>query len=156
MQPIMIESSLYKNLHLVLQEISHTVVDSDKVSSIANTLLDVVINFTGAEAGSLMLLNERRELYILASRGIPAEHVKSYRARFGEGISGIVAKSQQPIFVQDINLHEEFNQPQRDHYKTGSFISCPIILWERASITCSIAATHSVVSSLNRSARSPQ
>jgi GAF domain-containing protein len=127
----MTESSLYKNLYLVLQEISHTVVDSDKISSIANSLLDVVARCTAAEAGSLMLLNERGELYILASRGLPPEYVKSYRARLGEGISGIVAKNRHPILVQDINLHEEFSRQQRDHYKTRSFISCPVIYKEK-------------------------
>jgi GAF domain-containing protein len=127
----MTESSLYKNLYLVLQEISHTVVDSDKISSIANTLLDVVINFTAAEAGSLMLLNERGELFILASRGIPPEYIESYRAKLGEGISGIVAKNKRPLFVHDINLHEEFKRQQRDHYKTRSFISCPVIYKEK-------------------------
>jgi K+-sensing histidine kinase KdpD len=125
------KTSLYEKLYLVLREISRTVVYSDKITSIANALLDVAINFTEAEAGSLMVLNERNELYILASRGLPPEHVETYRGRFGEGIAGIVARDRQPVLVQDINLHEEFSLQQRDHYKTRSFISCPVIYKEK-------------------------
>ena len=74
----MTETTLYRKLSLAqaLKEISYAVINTDKITSVANSLLDTAINFTSAEAGSLMLLNERSELYILSSRGLPAEYVK--------------------------------------------------------------------------------
>lgn len=124
-------ASLYKKLYLALQEISYAVIYTDKITSVANSLLDVAIDFTSAEAGSLMLLNDRNELYILCSRGLPQEYVSSYRGNFGEGIAGGVAKSRRPIFVPDINQHRSFRGQNRDHYKTRSFISCPVIYNEK-------------------------
>jgi len=120
--------SLYKKLYLALQEISAAVVFSDKIESIANSHLDVALDFTSAEVGSVMLLNDLEELHILASRGLPPEYVKDYRGKFGVGIAGGVAKSRLPLLMQDIDQHVEYGKLNRRHYKTRSFISCPLIL----------------------------
>ncbi|HEX9136653.1 MAG TPA: hypothetical protein VF905_06880, partial [Nitrospirota bacterium] len=62
------QSSLYKKLYFALQEISAAVVFSDKIEFIANSHLDVALDFTTSEVGSVMLLNDSEELHILASR----------------------------------------------------------------------------------------
>jgi len=129
----MTDPTLYKKLYLAqaLKEISYAVIHTDKITSVANSLLDAAINFTSAEAGSLMLLNERTELYILSSRGLPQEYVKSYRGKLGEGIAGNVAKNRRPVLVPDIDQQKDYCGKRRDHYKTRSFISCPVIYNEK-------------------------
>lgn len=124
----MYPSSLYKKLYLALQDISMAVVFSDKIESIANSHLDVVLDFTSAEVGSVMLLNDLEELRILASRGLPPEYVNDYRGKFGVGIAGGVAKSRSSVLIRDIDQHAEYGKLNRRHYKTRSFISCPLIL----------------------------
>jgi GAF domain-containing protein len=54
--------------------------------------------------------------------------VKDYRGKFGVGIAGGVAKSRSPMLVRDIDQHAEYGKLNRRHYKTRSFISCPLIL----------------------------
>lgn len=118
---------LFEKKFSILQEISSTIVSTDNIDTIANLMLDLAISYTNAEKGSLMLLNERQELCIFASRGIPAQLVKSYSTRLGEGIAGIVAKNRLPVLVEDVDMDDRFSGLKRDHYSTRSFISCPII-----------------------------
>jgi len=115
----------------VLQEISNFLVVTDNITSIANLMLDLAINFTNAEKGSLMILNELGELYIRAAKGIDAQLFSSFRQNIGEGIAGTVAKQKMPVLVKDINTDKRFKGKKRDRYKTNTFISCPILYKDR-------------------------
>lgn len=121
------EPQLLEKKFLILQEISHLITATNDINALANFLLDRAIEYTNAEKGSLMLLNEKDELYILASRGFDMQFIETYRVRLGEGIAGIVAQDRIPVLVEDIDGDERFNRKKRDHYKTKSFISCPLI-----------------------------
>jgi HD-GYP domain-containing protein (c-di-GMP phosphodiesterase class II)/signal transduction histidine kinase len=118
---------LFQKKFSILQEISNTVASSENISLIANLILDLAINYTNSEKGSLMLLNELGELSILSARGIDAEFVMTYRTRIGEGIAGVVAESREPVVVEDIESDDRFQGRGRDRYNTKSFISCPIV-----------------------------
>ena len=121
------EQIQYKKLYEILQDIANAIIVTDSISSVANYLLDVAISATDAETGSLMLLNDRDELYVLAARGLPQQELGTYRTQLGQGIAGIVAERRQPVMVQDIDREPEFSSCRRGHYKTRSFISCPIL-----------------------------
>ncbi len=112
---------------LILQEISHLITATNDINALANFLLDRAIDYTDAEKGSLMLLNERGELYILASRGFDMQFIETYRIKLGEGIAGIVAQERISVLVKDIEEDERFKHKKRDRYRTKSFISCPLI-----------------------------
>ncbi|GLI39218.1 GAF domain-containing protein [Geobacter hydrogenophilus] len=118
---------LFEKKFSILQEISNALVATDNLSAIANLMLDLAINYTRAEKGSLMLVNERDELYILAGRGIDLNLVRTYRAKIGEGIAGVVAKNRTPVLVEDLANEPRFKGITRDRYRTNSFASCPII-----------------------------
>ena len=127
------DNTLTKDLDLlkrkfeIFQEISSAIVDIDNITAVANLLLDFAINYTDAEKGSLMLINEKGELYILAARDIDTKFIREYKAKIGEGIAGIVAKDCMPFLVEDIGKDHRFKGKIRDRYKTKSFISCPIM-----------------------------
>ena len=121
------DPQLLEKKFLILQEISHLITATNDINALANFLLDRAIEYTNAEKGSLMLLNEKDELYILASRGFDMQFIETYRVRLGEGIAGIVAQDRIPVLVEDIDEDERFKRKKRDHYKTKSFISCPLI-----------------------------
>lgn len=123
--------NLFARKFSILQEITSAIIVTDNISAIANLMLDLAINYANAEKGSLMFINERDELYILAARGIDIELIKTYRAKIGEGIAGTVAKNLQPVLVNDIEKEAEFKGKKRDRYKTRSFISCPIVSKDR-------------------------
>jgi HD-GYP domain-containing protein (c-di-GMP phosphodiesterase class II)/signal transduction histidine kinase len=119
-------SLLLEKKFLILQETSHLITATNDINALANFLLDRAIEYTNAEKGSLMLLTEKDELYILASRGFDMKFIETYRIKLGEGIAGIVAQDRVPVLVEDIDEDERFKLKKRDRYKTKSFISCPL------------------------------
>lgn len=125
------ETEILQKKFSILQEISKAMVLTDNINAVADLMLDLAINYTNAEKGSLMLLNEYGGLSILAARGIDIHLYSSYGEKVGEGIAGSVAASRYPVIVEDIDSHEHFRTQKRDHYKTKSFISCPVICKNR-------------------------
>ena len=117
----------YKKLYLTLQNISNATVITDTIISIGDHLLDVAIKYVDAESGSLMIVNERGGLTILSARGLDASYINTFSSQDSDGISGTILKKRAPVLVQDIARHPEFLSPDRHHYKTRSFISCPIM-----------------------------
>jgi hypothetical protein len=120
-------TEFFEKKYLILQQISRTIAATNNTNALSNVILDLAIKYTNAEKGSLMLINERSELYILAARGFDLQFIETYRIKMGEGIAGIVAQNRSPVLVEDIDKDERFEQKKRDRYKTKSFISCPFI-----------------------------
>ena len=120
-------TEFFEKKYLILQQISRTIAATNNINALSNVILDLAIKYTNAEKGSLMLINERSELYILAARGFDLQFIETYRIKMGEGIAGIVAQNRSPVLVEDIDKDERFEQKKRDRYKTKSFISCPFI-----------------------------
>lgn len=119
--------NLHEKKFSIVQEISSIIVLTDNINAIANLMVDMAINYTDAQRGSLMLADSRGELSILAARGFEIQLATGYRIKVGEGVAGTVAKNLVPVLVQDIDNDERFNSCQRINYRTKSFISCPII-----------------------------
>jgi GAF domain-containing protein len=120
-------SELSEKKFSILKEISDTIVITEDIVAIANLMLDLAISYANAEKGSLMLANEIDELHILAARGLDSYLAKTYRTKIGEGIAGTVAMNRRPVLVADIDADEAFRDKKRDHYRTSSFISCPVL-----------------------------
>jgi GAF domain-containing protein len=115
----------------ILQKISNAIVLTDDIHAIAELMLELAVTHTNAETGSLMLVDESGELSIFAARGLENHLVDTYREKIGEGIAGVVAKERHPVLVEDIDKDSRFKLKKRDHYKTRSFISCPIVYKDR-------------------------
>jgi GAF domain-containing protein len=124
---LMESMALAEKKYSILQEISNAIVLTDDVHTVADLMLHLAITYTNAEKGSLMLVNESGELSILAARGVDAHLINTYREKIGEGIAGVVARNRRPVLVADIDRDRRFRLKKRNHYKTKSFISCPII-----------------------------
>lgn len=68
---------------------------------LCDRVLGMGLSLTGGQSGSLMIVDEeRRELYIVASRGIADPIARSHRQRIGEGIAGRVAEKGDPLLLQ--------------------------------------------------------
>jgi len=111
--------SLYRDL-------TDIILGTDNVTAIANLVLDIVVRRTDAGKCSLMLLDDRRQLTIIASRGIDPAVSREYRAKIGLGIAGTVVRHTTPVLVTDIDRDELFRGMGRGEYRTKSFMSCPI------------------------------
>ncbi|MBE9528570.1 MAG: diguanylate cyclase [Proteobacteria bacterium] len=95
------------------------------------TILDKTTELIGAERGSLMMLDKKKEyLSIKAAKGIDSDLHKGIKVKIGTGISGAIAAKGVPVMVADIE--EEVPRHRRvSKYKTGSFLSIPLKLDDR-------------------------
>jgi len=94
-----------------------TVADTVTVGKLMDALLDVAFQVTGADVGSIMLLNaDKDELGIRASRGLSEDVVRNSRVRLGDGISGRAAAAGEPLLVddntRDNRIKQHLNRPQ--------------------------------------------
>lgn len=99
--------------------------DSPKLSKLLEALLDVAFQITGAEIGSIMFFekDQKDEMTVRASRGLPEEIVSKARVRLGNGISGIAAQERKSILIDD-NLRDN----RIRSYLTRPYISSSMVL----------------------------
>ena len=75
---------------------------------------------------SLMLLDDKRELYIAASKGIAENVVRTTRVKVGEGIAGHVAKTGKSLLIK--NVQPGLMGGDLRPGLSDSFISAPLVL----------------------------
>ncbi|MDY7040143.1 MAG: response regulator [Chloroflexota bacterium] len=89
-----------------------TLLDSEKV---LNRIVEAAVYVTGAEEGSLMLVDEESgELYMRATRGLGEKYARGFRLRVEDSIAGQVVKTGQPFL--------ESGDAQRLKVKTGYLV----------------------------------
>jgi PAS domain S-box-containing protein len=120
-------SYTYEELNL-LYETSEILSNVFDVEEGCQRILAKAVQVLGAEKGSLMLLDEKKEfLRIVASVGVPVSIARREKVRFGEGIAGTIAKKGKAVLVEDIETDRRFKFKRRPRYKTASFISVPLV-----------------------------
>jgi len=71
-------------------------------------ILDLAIRCTGAESGSIMLLDDKkRDLRIAMAQGLSGDTIRKTRQRLGEGIAGRVAQEGRPLLISGEAESEE-------------------------------------------------
>ena len=86
------------NLYKISKEMSA----SQDIDKLLAHVLNHSLKLMGAETGSIMLLNKAcDELIIRAARGLDEETIRDTRVKLGQGISGTVALTGEPLIIQD-------------------------------------------------------
>jgi len=118
---------LAQSLQSFLERISST--DPDKTYS---KILTHAKGLLQAERGSLWVFDEgSNEIILRAAAGFSAAQSEVGRLRIGEGISGRVLESGQPLIVENLVMSGLTPAPAERNYKTKSFISYPITMGGR-------------------------
>ncbi len=91
------KAELLQALREIVESYNLTI-DADEI---CHRMLEIALGVTGADGGSLMLLDpESRELRIRVAVGIEPELWHKIRVPLGEGISGVVAATARPLRVR--------------------------------------------------------
>lgn len=97
-------------------------------------LFKLIVNLTTdvleARYASLMIL-EGNTLRIKASNHLPEAIIDQINVKFGEGISGLVAKNGVPLLVRDIEKDTKTYKVNKSKYSSKSFISYPLVYKEK-------------------------
>jgi len=104
---------------------------TDDPRQLADGLVALVCDDMHAQRCSLMLRTPDGEaLYLAAFRGIAPGVVEGVRVLIGEGVSGRVAMSREPMLVRDVADAKNHPLLQDQYFTTGSFISFPLVYHE--------------------------
>jgi signal transduction histidine kinase len=123
-----------KKLILVfeLAKQAHSSMDTEKC---VDAILDKVSDILGTELGSVMLVDDKKqELFIKRANRLNRDIIKKTRVKIGEGISGWVAKEEQPLLVKDLSSDRRFKQYKKKtnrRYTTDSLLSVPFKVGNR-------------------------
>ncbi|PIU40849.1 MAG: hypothetical protein COS99_08055 [Candidatus Omnitrophica bacterium CG07_land_8_20_14_0_80_42_15] len=108
-------------------QISQELATISNVEKLLDMLIEKVVSILKVEIGSIMLVDKmQNELRIRASKGLEEEIVKQAKVKFGEGISGWVAKELKPLLIDDLNKYPAF-QRRPGRYSTNSLLTVPLV-----------------------------
>ncbi len=128
-----------KNEIQVLCEISSAVVHQRNVDRLMDEVLDILSRKMGMLKATFTLL-QGDVFQIAASHGLDETEQKRGRYHIGEGITGTVAATGQPILVPDILQDKRFLNRTKSHKTTEhiAFLCVPVVCNERVIGTLSI------------------
>lgn len=133
MEKANLESNLQKVIESLYQNFSHMsddLLQSSSLSELFDRTIYWGVSLTNSVRGSIMLVNNKKELYIFKTIGWDNEEkrkINDIKIPLGSGIAGKVAAENKRIFVTNIENYEDFDFKYKDKYKTKSFISMPIV-----------------------------
>ncbi|MFQ5508764.1 MAG: diguanylate cyclase [Leptospirillia bacterium] len=124
-----LEAQLEDQFDMGSPQISPTLWEASDADTLCQAILEKAIQEVAAEQGSVMLLDATdKRMHIRAIHGINPKYVEYVRIRRGEGISGRVLATGEPLLVEDIAVDPIMADQMRPRYRTRSFISIPIQL----------------------------
>ena len=111
-----------------LNSVAAVVSRSLELEEILNDALDQTLRVMGIPAGGIYLLNERNEeLTIATHRGFGSDFVRGIdRLRLGEGFSGRVAQSGNPLVVRDVSADQRLTRAAAREEGIHSLVSVPL------------------------------
>jgi len=96
---------------------------ADKFQGVLEVFLELALQISGADIGSIMLLDKNKEaMTIRASKGLPDSVIKNTRIHMGSGICGTAAQENKPIIIDDTVSDNRIRQYMHRPYLKSSMI----------------------------------
>jgi signal transduction histidine kinase len=119
-------------------ELSHALIANFDLPRLLDLIVTTAIEVTGADHGSVMLIDESDgTLSIKASKGVEAEYA-DVKIKLGEGISGRVALTGQPVLLQRGENQVILRALRRREGEISSAISVPLRVEEQVVGTLNV------------------
>ncbi len=102
---------------------------SDDLQELFDQILDSIVHSAEVKDASLMLVKEDGLLHIASARGLTENIISSVRVASGEGISGHVLASREPVLISNLEQDSRFKSASPiggRRYKNQSLLSVPI------------------------------
>lgn len=100
------------------------------LEQILNRIVEAAVYLTGAEEGSLMLVDqESGELYLRAERGMGEKSAKNLRIKIQDSIAGQVIRTGRPVMIGGLNRDDSFKV--KTGYFVKSLINVPLKVTDR-------------------------
>ncbi len=111
----------------LLYDLSEAIISNASKEEVYQIVLGQALELFHVERASILIYDEKEKvLKVAASRGIPQKVQKQTSVRSGEGVSGYVFQHSRPLLIEDVDRNTRGIE-KKEHYKTSSFISAPMI-----------------------------
>ena len=116
---------------VLLKKIGETTSSGGDLQELFDQILDSIVDSAGVEVASLMLREDDGRLRIASAHGLAKDIASSVRVAPGEGVSGHVLATGEPVLVANIDQDSRFEGAGGgQRYKTQSLLSVPIYIRE--------------------------
>jgi Nif-specific regulatory protein len=119
-----------KNRELeIVYRISQAITQQHDIPALLNDVLDILETEMGMPRGTLTLRRPDTDIFVIeASRGLTHEEQRRGQYKLGEGVTGRVAETGEPIVIPDIARDPRFlNRTQSRTREKVAFICVPIV-----------------------------
>jgi ligand-binding sensor protein len=104
----------------------------ERFNSILHLLLDVAMQASGADMGSIMFMDkDKNQMTIRASKNLSEEVIKNARVVPGEGLAGMVLQDKKPMLIDDSKPDNRVSKYLHRPYLKSSMI-LPILADDKA------------------------
>ena len=116
---------------VLLKQIGETANSGGDLQELFDQILDSIVESAGVEVASLMLLEDDGLLHIASARGLSEKIINSVRVAAGEGVSGHVLATREPVLISNLQQDSRFKSlVGGERYSTQSLLSVPIMVRE--------------------------
>lgn len=117
----------------ILKDISDIVRSLDDAQLVMDELVRMTTTMLGVDNCSLVLIDVNgQDMRMGAAYGLSPDIVRNYSQKVGEGITGWVAKTGQPLLIEDVENHPLFQRKSSNpRYNNKSLLSVPLLRGKR-------------------------
>jgi two-component system NtrC family sensor kinase len=92
-----------------LYGVGRSVTSLQNLEQVLNRIVEAAVYLTGAEEGSIMLVDQASgELYLRAARGMGEKNAKTSRMKIQDSIAGQVVRTGRPVLIGGLNQDDSF------------------------------------------------
>jgi Nif-specific regulatory protein len=139
----------------ILYRISHAITHQRDVSALLNEVLNIMETQMGLSRGTVTLRRPGSDILVVeAAHGLSTEEQRRAQYKLGEGITGRVGLTGEPVIVPDIAREADFlDRTKARRKREGAFICVPIVNQRQVIGTISIDRPTAPTEELERDVR---
>lgn len=118
-----------KNRLSILYQISRSISSTLELNNILKIILDFSVKISGANRGSVMLLDEKKNVFFIkAAYNLSEKIIRKVTFAKDENTIGWVVKNKKPLYIKDLEKDKRFSKKEEIDYKLKQLLMVPIII----------------------------
>jgi len=113
----------------ILYQISRSISSTLELDDILKVILDFSVKISGANRGSVMLFNEKKNVFFIkAAYNLSKKIIRKVTFAKDENTIGWVVKNKKPLYIKDLEQDKRFSKKEGIDYKLKQLLMVPIII----------------------------
>jgi HD-GYP domain-containing protein (c-di-GMP phosphodiesterase class II) len=113
----------------ILYQISRSISSTLELDNILKIILDFSVKISGANRGSVMLLDEKKNIFFIkAGYNLSEKIIREVTFAKDENTIGWVVKNKKPLYIKDLEQDKRFLKKEVIDYKLKQLLTIPIII----------------------------